>query len=171
MTIEQDDVIKIIKMMDESDYDEMHLEMGDLKLSISKSGTLGPFSEVPPTPQAPSAPIQRKQTQPTSPSPETEPVIVTQHPEVVEDAAIDEEGLIAIKSPLLGNFYRSAKPESPPFVKVGNQIKSDDTVCLIEVMKTFTTVKAGVEGRIVKICADNGEMVEYQQILFLVEPI
>jgi biotin carboxyl carrier protein len=71
---------------------------------------------------------------------------------------------------LLGTFYRGAKPEAPPFVEVGSRVTKDDTVCLIEVMKTFTTLKAGVAGRIAKICAENAQMVEYKQTLFLVEP-
>ena len=95
----------------------------------------------------------------------------------VEDAAVplqtpsdvEEEGFFAIKSPLLGTFYRSPKPGSPPFVKEGQFVNEDDSVCIIEVMKLFNTVKAGVRGRIVKACADNSQMVEYQQTLFLVE--
>ena len=83
----------------------------------------------------------------------------------------DEEGLIPIKSPVLGIFYRSPKPRAPPFVEVGQYVKEDDTVCLIEVMKLFNAVKAGVRGRIARICAENTEMVEYQQRLFLVEPM
>jgi acetyl-CoA carboxylase biotin carboxyl carrier protein len=55
-------------------------------------------------------------------------------------------------------------------VEVGSRVTKEDTVCLIEVMKTFTTIKAGVDGRIAKICAENAEMVEYQQTIFLVEP-
>ncbi len=75
------------------------------------------------------------------------------------------DGLIPIQSPLLGTFYRGPKPGAPPFVEVGSRVMKDDTVCLIEVMKTFTTLKSGVEGRIAKICAENAQMVEYQQTL------
>jgi biotin carboxyl carrier protein len=70
---------------------------------------------------------------------------------------------------MLGTFYRAPKPGAPPFVDVGQDITADDTVCIIEVMKLFNAVKAGVSGRIAKICAKDGEMVEYQQTLFLVE--
>ena len=80
------------------------------------------------------------------------------------------QGLIPIKSPLLGIFYRSPKPGSPPFVEIGSEITEDDTVCLVEVMKLFNTVKAGVKGRIAKICAENNQMIEYNQTLFLIEP-
>ena len=76
---------------------------------------------------------------------------------------------MAIKAPMLGTFYRTPKPGAPPFVEVGVMVDEDDPVCIIEVMKLFNTVKAGVQGRIAKICAEQGQLVEYQQVLFLVE--
>ena len=96
--------------------------------------------------------------------------ITPQKVEAKEEVMIEEEGLIPIKSPLLGIFYRSPKPGAPPFVEVGNSVTEDDTVCLVEVMKLFNTVKAGVKGRILKICAENNDMVEFNQTHFLIEP-
>ena len=174
MAIEQDDVIKIIKLMDESDFDELHLEMGDLKLSISKSGTGGlaltkeRVSLSPVEPKSLSTAFAAKAAQTPSSAESTSTGKAAQPEAPVQVAAGD--GLIPIQSPLLGTFYRGTKPEAPPFVEVGSRVTKEDTVCLIEVMKTFTTVKSGVEGRIVKICAENAQMVEYQQTLFLVEP-
>jgi acetyl-CoA carboxylase biotin carboxyl carrier protein len=80
-------------------------------------------------------------------------------------------GLIPIKAPLLGTFYRTPKPGAPPYVEVGSLVNEDDPVCIIEVMKLFNTVKAGIRGRISQICAEQGQMVEYHQTLFLVEKI
>jgi acetyl-CoA carboxylase biotin carboxyl carrier protein len=174
MAIEQDDVIKIIKLMDESDYDELHLEMGDLKLTIAKRGTGGLSSmKEPPAP----APVEPKR--PLTPA----SAVADQAPHGTESVTRDKapqaevpvsiaggDGLIPIQSPLLGTFYRGPKPGAPSFVEVGSRVMKNDTVCLIEVMKTFTTLKAGVEGRIARICAENAQMVEYQQTLFLVEP-
>jgi acetyl-CoA carboxylase biotin carboxyl carrier protein len=170
MAIEQDDVLKIIKLMDESDYDELHLEMGDLKLTIAKRGT-GGLSSI-------KVPTVSSLVEPT-----TSPVVVDQAPLSTEAASslktpqpggpgqtAGGDGLIPIQSPLLGTFYRGPKPGAPSFVEVGSRVMKNDTVCLIEVMKTFTTLKAGVEGRIARICAENAQMVEYQQTLFLVEP-
>ena len=79
------------------------------------------------------------------------------------------EGLVAINAPMLGTFYRTPKPGAPPFVEVGTMVGKDDPLCIIEVMKLFNTVKAGVQGRIAQICAEQGQLVEYQQILFLIE--
>ncbi|WMX13973.1 MULTISPECIES: acetyl-CoA carboxylase biotin carboxyl carrier protein [unclassified Aureispira] len=85
-------------------------------------------------------------------------------------AAEESNNYIEIKSPMVGTFYRSASPEKPAFVKVGDSIGGDDTVCLIEAMKLFNEVKAEVEGRIVKVMVEDASPVEYGQVLFLVEP-
>ena len=78
---------------------------------------------------------------------------------------------ITVKSPMIGTFYRSSKPDAPLFVNVGDEIKIGQTVCIIEAMKLFNEVEAEVAGRIVKILVDNASPVEYDQPLFLVEPV
>ena len=70
---------------------------------------------------------------------------------------------------MLGTFYRAPAPGEPPFVEVGDKVGADDTVCLMEVMKLFNSVKAGVAGTVVKIAAENGSMVEHGQTLILIE--
>jgi acetyl-CoA carboxylase biotin carboxyl carrier protein len=76
-----------------------------------------------------------------------------------------------IKSPMVGTFYRSSSPDKPPFVKVGDIISPKDTICLIEAMKLFNEVKAEMAGRVVKVMADDASPVEYDQVLFLIEPL
>jgi acetyl-CoA carboxylase biotin carboxyl carrier protein len=71
---------------------------------------------------------------------------------------------------MLGIFYEAPKPGSPPFVEVGTLVEENTTVCTIEVMKLFSTIKAGIKGRIKQTCVENGEMVQYEQILFVVDP-
>lgn len=78
---------------------------------------------------------------------------------------------LEIKSPMVGTFYRSSSPEKPPFVKVGDVVGTEDNVCLIEAMKLFNEVKAEVTGRIVKVLVEDASPVEYDQVLFLVEPL
>jgi acetyl-CoA carboxylase biotin carboxyl carrier protein len=175
MDLSEDDVIQIMKYLDESRFNEMHLEMGDLKLIINKSGS--------------SNTLEAKGSHLASPpgSPISEDVVLaeteshapigfsaTEAQRVVEELtgpeSLDEEGLIPIKAPMLGTFYRAPKPEDPPFVEVGMVVNEEDKVCIIEVMKLFSTISAGVRGRIAKICAENGQLVEYNQIMFLVEP-
>ncbi|PTQ93141.1 acetyl-CoA carboxylase biotin carboxyl carrier protein [Mucilaginibacter yixingensis] len=86
-------------------------------------------------------------------------------------AAADNANYITIKSPMIGTFYRSASPEKPMFVNVGDEIKPGSVLCIVEAMKLFNEIEAEVSGRIVKILVDNSSPVEYDQPLFLVEPV
>ncbi len=161
--IDQDDVIQILRMLEESTFDELHLEMGGLKLAVSKSGkTARPLEGV--TPEDGESTESKATVKPTA-------QIGEEKAEIQRLPDQEDDGFIAIKAPMLGTFYRAPKPGAPPFVEVGRRVSADDSVCIIEVMKLFNTVKARVRGRIAKICTDNGQMVEYQQTLFLVEEI
>ncbi len=81
----------------------------------------------------------------------------------------EDDGHVAITSPMVGTFYRAPSPESPPFVEVGDDIANGKVVCIIEAMKLFNEIEAEVSGRIVKILAENGKPVEYGQKLFLIK--
>jgi acetyl-CoA carboxylase biotin carboxyl carrier protein len=85
--------------------------------------------------------------------------------------AADTSNYITIKSPMIGTFYRSSSPDKPLFVNVGDEIQPGDVLCIIEAMKLFNEIEAEISGRIVKILVDNASPVEYDQPLFLVEPI
>jgi acetyl-CoA carboxylase biotin carboxyl carrier protein len=102
----------------------------------------------------------------TVPNAEVQPV--SQNNETPKEEA---NNYIEIKSPMVGTFYRSPSPEKGAFVKVGDTISDEDTVCLIEAMKLFNEVKAEVSGRIVKVLVEDASPVEYDQVLFLVEPV
>ncbi len=88
------------------------------------------------------------------------------------DAASPPSGkkTVEIKSPMIGTFYRSASPDSPAFVSVGDKITKGQTVCIIEAMKLFNEIESEVSGTIVKIPLENATPVEYDQVLFVVEP-
>jgi acetyl-CoA carboxylase biotin carboxyl carrier protein len=86
-------------------------------------------------------------------------------------AAPVADNLITIKSPMVGTFYRSSNPETPSFVNVGDEVKSGKVVCIIEAMKLFNEIESEINGKIVKVLVDNASPVEYDQPLFLVEPI
>src|SRR5687768_11807796 len=77
---------------------------------------------------------------------------------------------VEIKSPMIGTFYRSANPDSPPFVSVGDKVTKGQTVCIIEAMKLFNEIESEVSGTIVKVNLENASPVEYDQVLFVVEP-
>jgi biotin carboxyl carrier protein len=80
------------------------------------------------------------------------------------------DGWTAVRAPNLGTFYRQPKPGAPPYVEIGQEVRADTELCLIEVMKLFTSVPAGVPGIVRKVCVEDAEMVEYNQVLFLIEP-
>ena len=85
------------------------------------------------------------------------------------EAAVPD-GMLVIRAPNLGTFYRAPKPGAPPYVEVGQRVEPDTEVCLIEVMKLFAPVRAGLTGIVREIRARDGEMVEFDQALILVEP-
>jgi len=86
-------------------------------------------------------------------------------------AVTDTTNYITIKSPMIGTFYRSASPEKPFFANVGDEISEGSVLCIIEAMKLFNEIESEVSGRIVKVLVDNSSPVEYDQPLFLVEPM
>ncbi len=156
MALTEDEVLQILKLIEESHFSEFHLEMGDLKLTVRKgeSGSARPEEIKPVSMGVPAA----------SPRPET---VRKQESHAVETP---DDGLVPVKSPMLGMFYRCPSPGAPPYVEVGSQVKEDDTICLIEVMKVFNAVKAGISGTIQKVCAETGQLVEYGQPLFFIGP-
>lgn len=85
-------------------------------------------------------------------------------------AADDDSRYITIKSPMIGTFYRSSSPDKPNFVSVGDEIKAGKPICIIEAMKLFNEIESEVTGTIVKCLVENASPVEYDQVLFLVDP-
>ena len=175
MKLTEDEVFQILKLLEESRFEELHLEMGDLKLHVRKSGrpaiTGGECAaptftqrETPPKQEV----LQKKDPEIPPKNTEVREKVVMKAPE--EAAPTPQEGLLSIPSPMLGTFYRCPAPGSPSYVEVGTFVKEDNTVCLLEVMKVFNSVKAGVQGYIAKVCAESGDLVEYGQPLFWVKP-
>ncbi len=163
MNLTQDDVLHILKLLDQSPVGRFSLQTGDLKLEFAKGvahiaaepADVATRATVP-APQrvsAPLAPVARQEAAPES------------------QTAGAERGLVSIKAPLLGIVYRRPEPAAAVYVEEGALVEEDTTVALIEVMKLFNPVQAGVRGRIVRVCVENGALVEYGQELFLVEPL
>ncbi len=169
MDLTQDDVIQVLKLLEESEFNELRLEMGDLKLVVSKDGGTRVTGRSEPAIADNAGPTFLGKTNLAVPEQQPEPPITQALKE--DTFPVEQEGVIAIESPMLGTFYTAPKPTDPPFVEVGTIVTEEDTVCIVEVMKLFTSIKAGVRGRVVKICAENGDMVEYKQPLFLIENI
>ncbi len=173
MDLSEDDILLIMRLIEESDFDELNLQMDDITLVVRKHGSGDVSHEFRVANSAPSAlSVNRNPSKESAAG--TPKASETEGPAISEakrDGPVSiEEGLIAVTAPMLGTFYRSPRPGAPPFVKVGSFVTEDDTVCLIEVMKVFSAVRAQTKGYITSIVAENGAMVEYGQTLLLVKP-
>ena len=156
MSLTYDEIAEIIKLIDSSSCDELVVETGDIKLVVRRNGA---------APGAAAEYVERGSA-PVTVSPAA-PRKVRAAASKVEAAA----GQIEVTAPMVGTFYRAPNPEAPPFVEIGSIVGIGHALCLIEVMKLFTTINAEVAGRIVQIGAENGELVEYGRTLFVIEPV
>lgn len=161
-----EDLATLIQMFDASDWREMHLTVGGTDLFLSKDPyATGPYRAALVATSAATAPAE-----PAS-APQAGPI--TAAPTAAPAARHRGEmpaGWTAIRAPNLGTFYRAPKPGASPYVEIGQAVTPETEVCLIEVMKLFTAVRAGITGTIKDVCVADGEMVEFDQPLFLIAP-
>ncbi len=165
------DIQELIKFVAKSGATEVDLEIDNIKISIKSPAKKRRGSEEDIKTIIQQAPPQII-TQPPpveSLSPKVIEKTTTEAPPNKKSAA-DEENYITIKASMIGTFYRSASPETPPFVNVGDTIKEGDTICIIEAMKLFNEIEAEVSGKIVKVLVDDTTPIEFDQPLFLVDP-
>jgi acetyl-CoA carboxylase biotin carboxyl carrier protein len=148
----RDSAIKrLIKLVEESQIEELEVSRWGRRVRISKRARTGPAAGSGAVVQAGEA----------SPEPQEE---------ASQPAAGESDDLMAIKSPMVGTFYRASTPTTEPFVKVGQVIEKGTVVCLVEAMKLMNEIESEVSGRIVKILAEDAQPVEFGQVLFQVEP-
>lgn len=138
---------RLVELMKEHDLSEIDLQQGEVRVQLRRTGAtamvLGP--PIAPPPAAP-APVQT-----SSPPP----------------AAVEHLGVI--KSPMVGTFYSASDPDSPSYVKIGDHVGPETTVCIVEAMKVFNQIPAELSGKIVAVLVENGEPVEYGQPMFKVD--
>ncbi|MCU0449312.1 MAG: acetyl-CoA carboxylase biotin carboxyl carrier protein [Bernardetiaceae bacterium] len=151
----------LISFIANSGLDEVNLETTDFKIKVKRHSAptvvtaaplLSPAPVVQPVPVASAAPVA------TEAKPQGQPQSDT------------GKNYLTVKSPMIGTFYRSASPDKPPFVSVGDEVRPDQVLCIIEAMKLFNEIQSEVSGRIVKVLVENATPVEFDQPLFLVEP-
>ncbi|SHM06376.1 acetyl-CoA carboxylase biotin carboxyl carrier protein [Chitinophaga jiangningensis] len=153
---------ELVKMINKSNISELSIEQDKFKITIKqKDNEVQQVIAVP----APVAPVQA--VAPVAPA--AAPVAPAA-PAATAPAAPKADNLITIKSPMIGTFYRSAGPDKPPFINVGDEVAPGKVVCIIEAMKLFNEIESEVSGKIVKVLVDDASPVEYDQPLFLVEP-
>ena len=163
MTISHDDIRNLLRLFDKSDWTEMRLEVDGLKLVVSNDPDFAA------QPAATAAPAAAPTAAPAAPMAKAAPAPETASPAAANVAL--SEGQIAVKAPNLGTFWKQPKPGAPAYVQVGDVVDEDTTVCLIEVMKLFTPVKAQARGRVAAICVEDGTMVEYDTVLVILDPV
>ncbi|MFH1387414.1 MAG: acetyl-CoA carboxylase biotin carboxyl carrier protein [bacterium] len=142
---------KLIKLVKDEDVSGLAVEEQGVKYEVRREKSLSSPTHSQPT----TIPVAQPKTHLPTPAKEVK----------------EDDGLIAITSPMVGTFYQSPSPESPAFVKVGDDVEPGKVVCIIEAMKLFNEIESEIRGKIVKILAENGKPVEYGQKLFLVKKI
>lgn len=157
MALNYKEVAEILKIIDASQCEEVVLELEGTRLVVRRSSAMAapaPALSAPPT-----ASTAAPQTS-AAPSP------AVSAPSINADAA----GGITVRSPMVGTFYRQPSPDEPPFVEAGTHVSPGTPLCLIEVMKLYTTIEAMVAGTVTSVLAEDGKLVEFDQPLFAIEP-
>lgn len=164
MALNEKEVLQVLAMFQKSGWQQMQLQSGSFRLSISKTGRPQPAARL----DAAAAAPMLAALAPAQPSAPPAPPAAAA-PAKPAAPAIDPRW-VAVKAPLLGHFYAAPKPGATPFVSLGQQVAAGDTVGILEVMKLMNHVKAGIDGRIAQIAVANGDLVEFDQVLLYVDP-
>ncbi|RYD51139.1 MAG: acetyl-CoA carboxylase biotin carboxyl carrier protein [Sphingobacteriales bacterium] len=156
--MEYNQIQELLKAVDEASITKVRIKDGDFEITIEKqTATAMPVAY--PMPQMQAAPM-------------SQPMAASNAPAAQPAAAPAASGNgQTVKSPMIGTFYRSSAPDKPAFINVGDEIRAGQVVCIIEAMKLFNEIESEVSGRVVKVLVDDASPVEYDQPLFLVEPI
>jgi len=145
LTLTAKDVAEIMRILEESSFEELSLELDGVKLTLQRTSAVRQALDPPPLPTPPNSP---------------QPIPESPHP----------SGCFEVPSPLVGLFYLAPRPGEPPFVELGSKVVEETVIGIIEVMKLMNTVRAGVKGEVVQILVTNGAAVEFGEILMRVRP-
>jgi acetyl-CoA carboxylase biotin carboxyl carrier protein len=167
------EIQELIALMNKSSLTEFKMQDKDFKITIrtgkyvkGKSASQPMYAAMP---QQMQQPVMQSTSVPTNAA---TPVAVTApaSPSATAETKDSNVGLLQIKSPIVGTFYRTPSPDKPIYVKVGDKVEKGKVVCIVEAMKLFNEIESEVSGTIVKVCVDDASPVEYDQVLFLVDP-
>lgn len=151
------EIKNMIDFIAKSGLAEVNIETEEFKIEVKRDTEAKVVTSAPVSAPAPAAA--------PAPAPQASPAAEAPMP-----ASDDNSKYVEIKSPMIGTFYRSPKPEDPAFVNVGDKVSAGDKVCIVEAMKLLNEIESEVSGTIVKVLVDNASPVEYDQPLFLVDP-
>lgn len=170
------EIQELIKLINKSNLTEFKMKDGDFSLSIrTKKYGKNRAPQIVQSPQqimpVPAASMPSMQM--PMPAPAAKPVNteLIKNNDAADEATDGEEGnYVEIKSPIVGTFYRSASPDKPQYVKPGDTIEVGTVVCIVEAMKLFNEIESEVSGKIVKVMVEDASPVQYEQVLYLVDP-
>jgi len=161
----QKELKELVEFLIEKDIAEFELERGDVKIRVKRGGHVSMSSPAP----------ERYFAVPTAPGPhpvDLAPALAappSAQPAAAKEPAV-EEGLHIVRSPIVGTFYESPSPGSPPFVKAGDMVEAGQVLCIVEAMKLMNEIEADASGELVKRLVNNGQPIEYGQELFAIRP-
>ena len=157
MSIKNEEIKSLLTFFENSDWQELRLEVEGVKIAVSKNGSLTQSSAVAPVAAAPAAAAPAASPAQPAASRTAAPISTELAP-----------GQVYLRAPSLGVVWGQSKPGAPPFVEEGQLIEAGTPLCLIEVMKLFTQVTSNVKGKVVRRLVADGEMVEHDAPLFII---
>ena len=175
MELNLKEIQELIKLINKSNLTEFKMKHGEFQLSI-RTKKYGKGGKVV-APQQQILPVQT--SMPTMQVPQVSAIVPTAQPEPAaapdsskkQEAATEDTGhLLEIRSPIVGTFYRSSSPDKPPYMKPGQTVEVGQTVCIVEAMKLFNEIESEIRGKIIEVLVDDASPVEYDQVLFTVDP-
>jgi acetyl-CoA carboxylase biotin carboxyl carrier protein len=167
------EIQELLKLISRLELTEFKMKDAEFELSVRTKNfdkaRITTVAAMPATPMISPEPATPAVVAPVA-VPVEAPKAATPEPAAAAPKADDESSYLAVKSPIVGTFYRSAGPDKPSLVKVGDSIKAGTVVCIIEAMKLFNEIESDISGRIVKVLVEDAQPVEYDQVLFLLDP-
>ena len=160
-----EDIERILELVRQHELAEFELEREGLKLRVRKASGGFPQASLIQPPLTPMAVMPGAVMPPPAAAPP--PVVSDKPPAPVDDSEVE---LAVVKSPIVGTFYRSAEPGAPAFVDVGQRVKKDQVLCIIEAMKLMNEINSEIDGEVVKVYVENGQAVQYGERLFAIKP-
>ncbi len=159
------EIKEVIKLMKTNDITDFELEKEGFKIVLRKEKEIVSQKIIEPVSAYYHQPPMVEMAQSFKPNNSSSAL----QEKAVSKEEVEDESITYILSPMVGTFYGAPSPDSPPYVKTGQEVKADDVVCILEAMKVFNEIKAELEGKIVEVLVENGSPVEYGQKLFKIQ--
>lgn len=159
MPLSYQNVAEILKLIDSSNLETVEIDIDGMHLVVRKGGST----------QSSDTPLPAQSNE-LETGPESDPETDDDEHVSVGEATTRDDGAIEVRAPMMGTFYRAPSPNDPVYADVGKTIQPGDALCLIEVMKLFTTLKAEQAGAVIEIPAENGALVQQGDVLFVIKP-